>query len=79
MSLKNDLDRKDKMSLGLSLASNPKDNSFVVGVVHMIALFRYKEISIYVQLKLQFNKIQKLTYVCHELFCVPGLWSIVVI
>ncbi|KAI4887714.1 hypothetical protein NFI96_026551 [Prochilodus magdalenae] len=29
ISLKNVLERKDKMSLGMSLASNPKDNSFV--------------------------------------------------
>lgn len=60
ISLKNVLERKDRMSLGMSLASNPKDNSFVVGVVYIIALVKHKEIWMSVQLNLQSNKTQRL-------------------
>lgn len=37
--LKNVFEHKDKMRLGMSLTSNPKDNSFVVGVIFIIILF----------------------------------------
>lgn len=32
--LKNALEHRDKMRLGMSLNSNPKDNSFVVGMIY---------------------------------------------
>lgn len=37
--LKNVFEHKDKMRLGMSLTSNPKDNSFVVGVNFILVLF----------------------------------------